>query len=302
MARLPTRPIALWLVLAWLCSPVFADPAAFTPPQPVTLDGYEGHAMEPFVSRDGRWLFFNSRNQPQDQTDLHLAQRVSVDRFRYLGRLDGANSQALDGVPSLDREGRFYFVSTRAYDETRNTLFQGRFEDGTLTEVTQVAGDAPRRKALWLNIDQEISADGQTLYFAENRWRLLRGGIASSNLAVAYRDATGAFLRARNREDPFALINTDALEFAPATTEDELTLYFTRADPRALRRGESDGFGIFVATRPDKSAPFAAPQRIDALTGYVEAPSVAPDGCTIYIHKRVEMQFRLFVTRRVDCP
>jgi hypothetical protein len=45
--------------------------AAFENPQPVTVTGYSGDLMEPFLSRDGQILFFNNRNPPAEQTDLH---------------------------------------------------------------------------------------------------------------------------------------------------------------------------------------------------------------------------------------
>ena len=140
--------------------------------------------MEPFLSRDGQWLFFNNRNQPGDQTDLHLAKRLSDRRFQYLGPLGGVNSPALEGVPSMDRDGHFYFISPRHYDATRNTMWQGRFVNGRVNRVEQLQGDAPTGRPLWLNIDAEISADGQALYFTENQWRLLGGGIKSSDLLV----------------------------------------------------------------------------------------------------------------------
>ena len=37
-------------------------PSTFANPQRVTILGYSGDAMEPSISRDGRYLFFNSLN------------------------------------------------------------------------------------------------------------------------------------------------------------------------------------------------------------------------------------------------
>ncbi|MGF1544402.1 MAG: hypothetical protein ACFB00_07880 [Parvularculaceae bacterium] len=282
-----------------------AGSADFEPPVDVAIDGHDGHAMEPFVSRDGRWLFFNDRNQPQDQTDLHVATRVDATRFDYLGRLQGANSEALDGVPSMDRSGRFFFVSPRSYDETKNTLWRGRFDDGRLADVRPLAGDASRRKPFWLNIDAEVSADGETLYVVESRWRVFGGGIKSADILLARRGDDDAFRRPDDGGGggggTFEAINTDLLEFAPATTSDERTLYFTRVDRKALREGREDGFGIFVAERSSRTEPFGAPQRIEAINGYVEAPTVGPDGCAIYFHKRVDGVFRIQLAEKTDC-
>lgn len=257
--------------------------------------------MEPFISRDGTWLFFNNRNKPKDQTDIHIAKRIDETHFRYIGQLGGANSKALDGVPSMDRAGMFFFISPRAYDQSKNTLWQGQFTKGRVENKRQITGDAPRYEALWLNIDAEISANGQTLYFVENRWRLFGGGIKSANILLARKNEQGEFIRPKNLIEIFKNINTDLLEFAPATSADERTLYFTRVDTDALRNGREDGFGIFVATRPTASAPFGPPQRIKAIKGYVEGPTVSPDGCAIYFHKRVGDMFKIQMSRKRGC-
>jgi hypothetical protein len=53
---------------------------AFTDPQPVTIEGYSGDAMEPFISRDGRYLLFNTSNNAPD-TALQYATRVNDQTF-----------------------------------------------------------------------------------------------------------------------------------------------------------------------------------------------------------------------------
>ena len=91
------------------------DDLAFAAPEPVEIKGYVGDAMEPFVTRDGRSLIFNTRNGRKDQTDLMLARRIDDRHYSFVGPVAGANSLSLDGVASIDREGRFYFVSTRDF-------------------------------------------------------------------------------------------------------------------------------------------------------------------------------------------
>ena len=55
------------------------DPAdtSFEAPRAVVLRGYGGDAMEPFVTRDGRWLLFNTRNGPRDQFHSPIRQENS---------------------------------------------------------------------------------------------------------------------------------------------------------------------------------------------------------------------------------
>jgi len=204
-------------------------------------------------------------------------------------------------VASLDGSGGFYFISPRDYDETRNTLWRAEFDAGRVRDARPLPGTLAPNPLLRLNMDAEISADGERLYFTDNRWRLFGGGIASSNLALAAKDAEGAFHRVPGSQRLFAAVNTDRLEFAPALTEDELTLYFTRVDRDALRRGAPGGFAIFVSTRPSTRDPFAPPRRIEAISGYVEGPTVAPDGCTLYFHQRVQERFVIRAATRSDC-
>ena len=47
----------------------------FTNPQPVTIEGYTQDAMEPFISPDGNYLFFNDSNSAPT-TNLYYATRI----------------------------------------------------------------------------------------------------------------------------------------------------------------------------------------------------------------------------------
>lgn len=139
---------------------------AFRNPQPVPIIGYEGEATEPFLSRDGRYLFFNNRNDPADKTDLHFAEFSSTGTLNYRGKLVEANSLTLDAVPSMDSRGSFFFISTRDYFKTLNSVFTAGFADGQLMNVQPLKTMATP-KAGKLIFDLEVSADGKTLYYAD---------------------------------------------------------------------------------------------------------------------------------------
>src|SRR5690349_21866005 len=113
---------------------------AFGAPQRVAIRGYGGDAMEPFITRDGRYLLFNNRNDPRVDTNLHYAERVDDVTFDYRGELKGANSPALDGVASVDRDGNLFFISTRSYGQTLSTVYRGRFNGGAVSGVELVQG------------------------------------------------------------------------------------------------------------------------------------------------------------------
>ncbi len=49
------------------------QPGDFANPQRVTIQDYSDHAMEPFISRDGKYLFFNNSSDEAVDTNLHWA-------------------------------------------------------------------------------------------------------------------------------------------------------------------------------------------------------------------------------------
>jgi hypothetical protein len=285
------------------CVFVFATASAenYVNETPVVVVGYTGDIMEPFLSRDGRVLFFNNNNAPPDKTDIHYAAAKSDGTFIYRGLLAGANSKKLDGVPTMDKARRFYFVSLRDYDKTQSTIHVGKFTGGRVSGAHLVPGNISLGKAFWFNMDVEASADGSRLYSTDNRLRFLfGGGVSRSDLFVAERRG-GAFYRADNSDEIFANINTDMLEYAAAITSDEQTIFFNRTDMKALRRKDIRGIGIYRATRASPDGVFGKPERVEAITGFVEAPTISPDECILYYHRKVPGRFILYKVTREDC-
>jgi hypothetical protein len=264
---------------------------AFENHRRVEITGLVGSAMEPFISCDGRYLFFNNRNEPSTETDLFLAERSGDGTFRLLGPLAGANQPppALDAVASLDVRGRLFFVSTRSYDATLSTLYTGSFQDGRVEGVQLVPGNVSRRVRGWLTMDAEVSRDGNLLYFASARFT---GGAIpeESDLEVARR-ADDTFTVSEESRRLVANLNTRALEYAPATSADNLEILFTRLEGTAAL--------ILRSARADASLPFAAPTPVDGFTGFVEAPSLTCDGNTLYYHRRDGGEFSIFRAERV---
>jgi hypothetical protein len=255
----------------------------FGEPQRVAIHGYTGDALEPFISRDGAHLFFNNGCSPAESTDLYFARRIDDGDFDFLGPVPGVNlgPPVLDAVPSLDREGNFFFITTRAYAMTGETIFTGRFSGQAVHDVRPVAGNTAPHQVGWLTIDAEVSADGRWLYFANGE---LSGGPApvSSYLAVAEKIG-GEFQvtpRSSNLLRAVASSSPADLDYGPAISADNLELFFTRWSPPAPLPV------ILHATRTDPTAPFGPPSRIAVIRGFAEAPSIAADGRTLYYHQR----------------
>jgi hypothetical protein len=93
-----------------------ADPTAFTTPTPITINGYAGSAMEPFISLDGQFLFFNdSANNKQ----IYYASRVDDVTFNFVGLVGGnvnIGGSTTQQTASMDSSNNFYFTSNRSYN------------------------------------------------------------------------------------------------------------------------------------------------------------------------------------------
>ncbi|MEM1128722.1 MAG: hypothetical protein AAGI71_18910 [Bacteroidota bacterium] len=262
----------------------------FSSPVRVVIEGYDADAMEPFLSRDGRYLFFNNLNDPSVNTELHVAERVDALRFTYRGPLTNANTEALEGVPTMDRSGTLYFVSTRSYPETLSTLYRGRFDEGAIEEVELVPG-VSREEAGIVNFDVEVSPDGTTLYIVDAQFS--DNVPETANLIIATR-VGDQFVRAPNSDEILQEVNTDALEYAAAITNDGLELFFTRF---TSARGETPP-QLYRSVRATLDAPFGTPQRVEAATGFVEGPTLDPDDRALYYHKREGGRFVIYYITR----
>ena len=258
-----------------------ASAADFKDPTRVTIKGYSDHAMEPFISRDGQYLFFNNSNAASVNTNLHWAERIDNLTFQYKGEIGGAgvNTAALEGVPSMDRNHVFYFVSTRDYEKTLSTLYRGTFANGVVSGVELVPGISLMKPGM-VNFDAEISADGNTLYFVDAKFDA-KGNPLTADIVIAERRAgigNGAgFARLASSASIMRQINTNALEYAPAISNSGLEIFFTRL--------EGNTPVIYKALRANTSLPFELPTKIQAITGFVEAPTLSPDEKALYYHK-----------------
>jgi hypothetical protein len=263
----------------------------FRNPEPVTIRGYKGEAMEPFITRDGRYLFFNNLNDPAVNTNLYYAERVDDLTFVFKGEIGDLNTTALEGVATMDREGNLYFVSSRSYAQTLSTIYRGRFARGTITGIELVEGISARVDGI-VNFDVEVSADGNDLYFVDGLF-LPGRGVQTADLVIAHRNRA-TFERAKDSNNIFKNVNTSALEYAAAISADGLELFFTRFD--------SAGFltpAIFRAVRKNRNEPFGLPQVVAAAEGFVEAPTLSPDERSLYYHKRERSGFAIYrLTRR----
>ncbi len=268
--------LAVWARASSVAASAPAAYDGFGQPRDVDIKGYGGDAMEPFLTRDGGLLLFNNSNDPRVNTDLHFAERIDDHTFQWRGPIAGVNTAALEGVPSMDRDGRLYFVSTRSYDRTASTLYRARFHDGRAQDVELVPG-VSRGRPGWVQFDAEISADGAHFYLGEG-WFGRAGRPHSARIVMASREGAGFVIRPVDIR-AFAAVNASGLNYAPCTSTDELELFFTRAVASIRPR-------IWRASRTSKDQPFEAPRQVVAIDGFVEGPTISSDGARLYYHER----------------
>jgi hypothetical protein len=252
-------------------------PAAFANPTRVTINGWSETAMEPFLSRDGQFLFFNNSNDPSVDTDLHYATRVDDLTFAYGAPIGGANSTGtLDGVASEDDAGTFYFITTRSYASNLVTLYRGAWDplNGVVVGLQPVTG-LPASAAGHVIFDAGVSPDGTTMAFAEGDYST--GSLTSAVLGLATRDSAGNFHRSATSDATLAAVNGAATtQYAPCLSKSLLELYYTRIDGSVP--------AIYVATRDSTDAPFGVPRKLDAIVGFAEAPTLSVDEKALYYH------------------
>jgi hypothetical protein len=268
----------------------------FTSPEPVTIEGYTQDAMEPFISPDGHYLFFNNSNSAPT-TNLYYATAVDDTglTFQFQGEIAGANAgpNTLTAVASMDINNIFYFISNRSYAQTLSTIYSGTFSNGSLTNVALVQG-VSKDKLGDVNFDQCISQDGGTLYFVDG---VFNGGSVpkAASIAIARRDGDH-FVRLKNSAKIMRKINTHDLNYAPDVSKSGLEFFFTRI-PIQNSQPKPPPI-IYTATRSSTSKPFGEPRKIAAITGFAEAPALSPDEKSLYFHLQVSGTFVIYrVTR-----
>ena len=266
----------------------------FTDEAEVIIDGYSKDAMEPFISKDGSFLFFNSLNDG-DSTSLYYATRVNDTVFNFEGEVDGVNGPVphLDAVASMDINNVFYFVSTRDYPDVFENYQTGEFDNGVVTNVRPVMGDFYIRNPGWLIMDAEINREGDLLYYVNARFS--GQPLPDESLLGMAEKQDSTFEKLNSSDDILLNVNdSDYLVYAPCISSDGNELYFTR-----IMKGMfiTD---ICVSVRSDTIETFSTPQWIEIEGNFVEAPTLTDDGERLYYHKKLsgDNKYHIFTMRR----
>jgi len=270
---------------------------AFDTPVAAPISGYNGDIMESFISRDNQYLFFN--NNGIANKDIFYASHNSLTgTFTFESSISNINTPAVEGVPTLDANNNFYYVSTYNYPpggaQIFDTIYTGTFDPASINIVNnlQVVQNLDQDTPGHLNFDVEVNHDGTVLYFVDG---IFSGDSFPDVSNFVYATGSGStFARAADSAAIFTNINTSSLEYAACISADELEFFFTRLNPATLETA------IYRSVRHDACSAFSTPQRVSAITGFVEAPTLSADERTLYYHRLNNStgKFELYRTTR----
>ena len=259
----------------------------FINPTPVIINGYDFDCMEPFISSDGKFLFFNSLNDGKN-TSLLYASYINDTYFEFKGQINNVNGiyPHLDAVPSMDNNN-FFFITTRDYPNNFENLMKGIFDNGTINNLTRVNGDFYIKKSGWLIMDAEISRDGNYL-FVVNSFFLGLPIPFISEIRITQK-INNSFLTLLNNKKIMRNINLHYANYAPSLSNDGNILSFTRMSFLST--------DILLSIKNNITNEFEKPKRLN-LPGLVEAITFTKDDKRIYYHYKPKNKYEIFTMER----
>jgi len=287
----------------------------FKNPEPVSIeglpDGFDGTPIsteEPFITRDGRFLFFNT-GKNENNKDLHYAERVA-NKWLYKGEIGPGvnNKKDVQGNPSMDSRNNFFYINS----SVKRMICKAKFSpvDGALSSHMNFDGVPLRQVKLIAqkfhgNMGVEISADGDTVYFSRATWDMngiSLGEFLDSDILFSKKRGDTYIFNEAEAKRIMKHINTSDLEYAASISSNRLELFFTRLALKNIKPGNVRST-ILCASRTFLSDPFSKPVVIEAIgrNSFVEGPAISADEKELYYHKLEGNKFRLYKVTRQNC-
>jgi hypothetical protein len=262
----------------------------FKNPIEITITGYNGSAMEPFISYDGKYLFFNNPTEENQSGDIHYAEFSNNEIFVYKGLVQGVNTNKFEGAPSMDASGNFYYTSLNTYPQNFLSIYRGKFNNGSVTNVTAIDQNLTQKQIGKVDMDAVISSNGEKLILAIGTFTT-KNYPDESNLIIASK-INDTFIKDSNSDEILKNINSDLPEYAASLSSDGLELFFNRSNL-------PHDFKIMKASRSSINEAFGIPLEIETTSGgIIEGASITSDGKELFYHKKINGQFKIFKVRR----
>jgi hypothetical protein len=294
--------LLIWLIMAYYRASSQTYPA-FGAETQVTINGLTFDAMEPSISADGNYIFFNSINDGIT-TSLYYAVKVNDSTFNYIGALTGANQTVtprLDAVASSDSANRFYWTSLRNFPTQFDNCFRGVFNGTDIVNIGRVHGTFYIYTIGWLMMDAAINYNGDLLYYTNAYFGPTYAGCGgvpcAGRLGVAQKQNDSTFNKLNNSDGIMQNINdSNYVVYAPCVSKDGLELYYTRF----LKNNLSLGTQICVSLRTNLTDTFSFPSVILPFSAFTpEAATLTADQLKIYYHKKSGGLYQLFLRSRI---
>lgn len=264
---------------------------SFGPEIDVTITGLTFDAMEPFISADGNYLFFNNLNDGVN-TKLFYASKINDSTFNFVGEINGPNQIAppyLDAVADMDSLNGFYWTSTRDYPFQLDNLFHGNFSAGNVTSIGRVHGNFNKNIPGWLIMDHGISYDGEFLYYNNAKFDSANcQGPCVTEMGIAQKVNDSTFNQIPNSIAILQNVtDTNFIFYAPCISSDNLELYYTRYPRDTITVNTL--FEICVAVRNSPTDNFSVPTVLfsDLIEDLIEAATLTADKEIIYYHRKI---------------
>lgn len=182
--------------------------------------------LEPFLSHDGKRLFFvsdrplNDSNKEKKDFDIWYVERSGPDQEWSIPKNIGTpiNSDLNEFYPSLSENNNLYFTLESPNGLGKDDIYISRWENGSYS--------TPKL------LDENINSPGYEFnaFISKKEDFILfsryneEDGLGSGDLYISVKDDKGNWDKARNIGAP---INTKYMEYCPFYHEGNQTLYFT---------------------------------------------------------------------------
>jgi Tol biopolymer transport system component len=194
---------------------------AWEEPEKLSISSDSWSDLDPFVSVDGKKLFFISTRPDSSQggsknMDLWVANREGG-TWRAPKRIENVNSASKEGSPSVAQDGTLYFFSGRSGGGEKNAIYESHLVGGQYVAPSLLP---PAINARPSDTSPFITPNGRTLLFYSTR----EGGLGKADLYVSNR-VDGVWGPSVNLGPK---VNTAESEYNPTLSRDGRELYFGR--------------------------------------------------------------------------
>jgi Tol biopolymer transport system component len=265
---------------------------ALSAPQQLAALSSLGNDRDPWISADGRRLYFARDPGLHGKGDIYLATRASpADQFASAGAVDNLDTPDDEGRASLTAdETILVFSGNHGTTGARFQLFVSKRTDTVLAlpspSVPDQALVASVNTSTDSYFDPFLTTDGLTLYLAP----LITG--APQQITVTTRTGTDQNFPAST---PVPVINiANGGDADPAVSRDDRIIVFSSHRPAGAGLGATN---LWYATRQSSTLEFSPPKLIPDVNGDKDDgdPMLSDDGCELYFAStRVGGKYHLF--------